>query len=128
MFHFFKKKPDSTTSVFDFTKIKWYFENNSTSGAYQVLTEQTCTDLNFDEFFFRINGTSSCVGQQYLYDRLRRIPHKSEMKECDGIIQYLKNDTKLAARCRKHLSGLANDDAYYICLLKSTNCITFANK
>ena len=117
LFHFFKKKPDSTTSVFDLTRIKWYFEKNDASEAYQVLTEQTCTDLDFDEFFLRINGTSSCVGQQYLYDRLRRIPHKSEMEECGEIIQYLKNDTELVARCRKYLSGLANDDAYYICSL-----------
>ena len=84
---------------------------------YQILTEQTCTDLDFDEFFLRINATSSCVGQQYLYDRLKRIPHESEMTTCDDIIQYLNNNPKFATRCRKHLSGLENHDAYYICSL-----------
>ena len=114
---FFKKRPDLTLPVFDLAKIKWYFENNDASRAYQVLTEQTCTDLDFDEFFVHINRTSSCVGQQYLYDSLRRIPHEPKMAEYDNTIQHLKNNAELAYRCRKHLSGLAHHDAYYICSL-----------
>ena len=114
MFHFFKKRSDTTLLVFDFDKIKWYFENNHASGVYQILTEQTCADLDFDEFFLRINGASSCVGQQYLYDRLKRISHESEMVACDDTIQYLKDNPEFAARCRKHLSRLADHDAYYI--------------
>ena len=117
LFQFFKKRTDLTFPVFDLAKIKCYFENNNASKAYQVLTEQTCTDLDFDEFFIRINKTSSCVGQQYLYDRLRRIPHESEMAGCDNLIQYLINNTEFTERCRKHLSGLAHHDAYYICSL-----------
>jgi len=114
---FLKKRPDLPLPVFDLAKIKWYFENNDASRAYQVLTEQTCTDLDFDEFFLRVNATSSCVGQQYLYDRLRRIPRESEMAKCNDTIQYLKNNTDLAARCRKHLTGLTHHDSYYICSL-----------
>ena len=113
MFHFFKKHSD-VTPVFDLAKIKWYFENSDASDAFQELTEQTCTDLDFDEFFLRVNGTSSCVGQQYLYDRLRHIPHEPEIAGCDDILQYLKNNPEFVARCRKHLSGLAHHDAYYI--------------
>ena len=116
MFHFFKQQPD-TTPVFDLAKIKWYFEHNDASRAYQILTEQTCTDLDFDEFFLRVNGTSSCVGQQYLYDRLRRIPHEPEMAGCDDNLQYLKDNPEFAARCRKYLARLAHHDAYYICSL-----------
>jgi hypothetical protein len=117
LFHFFKKQPDSTLPAFDLTKIKRYFENNDVSQAYQVLTEQTCADLDFDEFFVRINGTSSCVGQQYLYDRLRQIPHKSEMTDCNDTIQSIKNDAEFTNRCQKLLSKLGNYDAYYICSL-----------
>jgi len=117
LFPFFKKRTGLTSPVFDLEKIKCFFENNDVSPAYQVLTEQTCTDLDFDEFFIRINKTSSCVGQQYLYDRLRRIPHESEIAGCDNLIQYLKNNTDFSERCRKHLSGLTHHDAYYICSL-----------
>ena len=117
LFRFFKKRTDLKLPIFDLAKIKCYFENNAASPAYQVLTEQTCKDLNFDEFFIRINKTSSCVGQQYLYDRLRRIPHESEIAGCDNVIQYLKNNTEFAERCRKHLSMLTHHDAYYICSL-----------
>ena len=114
LFDFFKKRPEA---VFDLVKIKWYFENNVSKQAYQVLSAQTCTDLDFDSFFIRVNGTSSCVGQQYLYDRLRRIPYESEMTGNEELITYLKNNTKSALRCRKWLSRLAHDDAYYICSL-----------
>jgi hypothetical protein len=117
LFHFFKKRPNSNLPAFDFDKIKCFFENSDESQAYQVLTEQTCIDLDFDEFFVHINRTSSCIGQQYLYDRLRRIPHKSEMTGCDSTIQYLKNHKKFADHCQKLLSKLAHHDTYYICSL-----------
>ena len=114
MFRFLRMQSEATIPAFDTEKIKWYFENNHTRQAYQILPEQTCTDLDFDEFFLRINGTSSCVGQQYLYDRLKRIPYESEMAGCDETVQYLRNNPEFAARCRKHLSKLAHHDAYYI--------------
>ena len=111
------KKTDSSLPVINLAKIKWYFENSDTSLAYQVLTEQTSTDLNFDEFFLYINRTSSCVGQQYLYDRIRRIPHESEIVGFENTILFLKNNQEWAVRCRNLLSKLAHDDAYYICSL-----------
>ena len=117
LFNFFKWQPVTSTPIFNLTKIKRYFENNDTRQAYQVLTEQTCTDLDFDEFFFYVNKTSSCVGQQYLYDRLRSIPHKSEIEECDDVVRFLKDNKEVTTHCQKLLSRLAHDDAYYICSL-----------
>jgi len=115
LFSFLKKKP--VAPAFDLTKIKWYFNNNDTSNAFQVLTEQTCTDLNLDDFFFRINKTFSCVGQQYMYDRLRRIPLEPEIAGSDNFLQYLKNHKELIDRYQKLLSKLAHENAYYICSL-----------
>ena len=111
---FFKKRPDTGNSVFDYEKIKRYFENNDTEEVFLVLTEQTCSDLDFDEFFIRVNGTVSCIGQQYLYDCLRRIRDVPAMAGCDDILQYLKSNTECTTRCRKYLSALANHDAYYV--------------
>ena len=115
LFSFFKKKP--VQPVFDLAKIKWYFKNNDISHTFQVLTEQTCTDLNLDDFFFRINKTFSCVGQQYLYDRLKRIPLEPEMAGSDNVLQYIKTHKELVCRCQKLLSKLAYENAYYICSL-----------
>jgi len=115
LLNYFKKKPVSPD--FDLTKIKWYFENNDTRDAFQVLTEQTCTDLNLDDFFFRINKTFSCVGQQYMYDHLRRIPIEPEITGSDNVLQYFKNNKELVDRCKKNLSKLAYGTAYYICSL-----------
>ena len=103
--------------VFSFDKIKWYFAKNDSNKADQILTEQTCTDLNLDEFFVHINRTSSCVGQQYLYDCIRRILHKPVIEEYEPNIQYFKDNKELSDRFRVLLSGLAEHDAYYICSL-----------
>jgi len=73
--------------------------------------------LNLDDFFFRINKTFSCVGQQYMYDRLRRIPLEPRIAESDNVLQYLKSHKELVCRCQKLLSKLANENAYYICSL-----------
>jgi hypothetical protein len=105
----------------DLNRIKSYFENKDSSGAYQVLSEQTCSDLNFDRFFEVFDFTSSCIGQQYLYDRLRCIPHESEALKYKDLITDLKNNPQLAADCKKLLSKLSNHDAYYICALFQEN-------
>lgn len=37
-----------------------------------ALPDNTCNDLNTDDFFAAIDFTSSCVGQQYLYHLLHQ--------------------------------------------------------
>ena len=113
-FNFIKRKPMSLPD-FDLGKIKLYFNSSNIKQSYQVLTEQTCTDLNLDDFFVRINKTYSCVGQQYLYDRLRRVPLEPEITENDNIIQYLKKNMESTDRLQKLLSKLAHKNACYIC-------------
>jgi DNA mismatch repair ATPase MutS len=54
------------------------------------------------------------VGQQYLYDRLRRVPLEPEITENDNTIQYLKKNMESTDRLQKLLSKLAHKNAYYI--------------
>lgn len=106
------KEPD-----FNLAQIKLYSENKDLSNVFQVLSEQTCSDLDFDRFYETINRTSSCVGQQYFYDQLRCIPIEADAAKYKNIIAYLKEDSLFADRCRKLISSLSNRNAYYICSL-----------
>ncbi|MDR2900582.1 MAG: hypothetical protein LBV20_03560 [Treponema sp.] len=111
-----KSKP-SLSPDFDLDKVKIYFNNGDANRAYQVLTEQTCVDLNLDDFFIHINKTFSCVGQQYLYDRLRRIPLETSIAEDDKVLQFLKEHKDATERIKKFLSKLSHMNAYSISTL-----------
>ena len=66
---FGKLKDDS----FDFDYIEKYFRNKDNSKAYQVISDKTCNDLDFDDLFMFLDRTNSKVGQQYFYNNLRII-------------------------------------------------------
>lgn len=77
---FGKLKEDS----FDFNSIEKYFRNKDNAGAYQILSDKTCNDLDFDELFMFLDRTNSTVGQQYLYNTLRAIKadkHQTKLNE-----------------------------------------------
>ncbi len=108
---FGKLKDDS----FDFDSIEKYFRNNDHSKAYQVLSDKTCNDLDFDELFMLLDRTNSKVGQQYLYDQLRTINLDKEQTKLDEeIINTLSKDSDLRISLQKKLEKLNNKDAYYI--------------
>ncbi|GHT87788.1 hypothetical protein FACS189474_1510 [Bacteroidia bacterium] len=111
------------SSYFDFNigRIKSYFEGKDSSGAFQIVSEQVCLDLDFNRFFETIDFTSSCIGQQYLYDRLRCISREPEALTLKGTIAELKNNPRLVAGCKKSLAKLSQYDAYSICSLFQEN-------
>ena len=63
---------------FDFELIEKYFRKKDNSEAFQVLSDKTCNDLDFQELFAFIDRTNSKVGQQYLYNQLRTITFDSK--------------------------------------------------
>jgi len=56
---FGKLKDDS----FNFELIEKYFRNKDNSSSFQVLSDKTCNDLDFQEFFMFLDRTNSKVGQ-----------------------------------------------------------------
>ena len=56
---------------FDFDLIEKYFRNKDHSGQFQVLSDKTCNDLDFQELFMFIDRTHSKIGQQFLYNKLK---------------------------------------------------------
>ncbi|MEN8194501.1 MAG: DNA mismatch repair protein MutS [Bacteroidota bacterium] len=100
---------------YDFEKVEAYFRNKDNSKAFQVISDKTCNDMDFDELFMYLDRTNSKVGQQYLYSKLRTIPSKSEDVELsEEIIKELSGNLNFRLKVQRLLEKLKMNDAYYI--------------
>ncbi|KIX19824.1 DNA mismatch repair protein MutS [Flavobacterium sp. 316] len=100
---------------FDFDSIEKYFRKKDNSKVYQVLSDKTCNDLDFDDLFMFLDRTHSKIGQQYLYNHLRTIginEKKTRLNE-EIITAFLKN-YELRISVQKELEKLKHKDVYYI--------------
>jgi len=60
--------------IYNFKAIDKYFKNNSHKNkAYHIISDKTQTDLDLNELFKFIDRTTSRIGQQYLYFKIRTI-------------------------------------------------------
>lgn len=98
---------------FNFYSIGQYFENNTHKRkAYHIITEGTKVDLDIDELFKFIDRTSSKIGQQYLYFKLRTIENIEKLKKFSSFSNiFLKNET-LRLKCQLILSNLNSNESY----------------
>ena len=111
---FGKLKDDS----FDFDYIQKYFSKKEHSESYQVLSDKTCNDLDFDDLFLFLDRTNSKVGQQYFYNHLRTIKaNKKETNRNEALINSLSKDSELRISLQKQLEKLKSKDAYYVTTL-----------
>lgn len=111
---FGKIKDDS----FDFNSIKKYFKNKDNSKAYQVISDKTCNDLDFDDLYMFLDRTSSRIGQQYFYNKLRTIRvDEKQINLNEKIIHQLSKDVDLRISIQRRLEKLNHKDAYYITTL-----------
>lgn len=101
---------------FDFDSIKAYFQKKDQSGVFQVISDRTCEDLDFDEFFMFADRTVSRVGQQFLYNQLRTVPERNLQSSTknEKLIQILNEDEGLIVDIQYELKGLRTKDAYNI--------------
>ena len=98
---FGKIKVDDT---FDFGRITQYFRNKNHSNTYQVLSDKTCNDLDFEDLFVLVDRCNSKGGQQYLYNRLMSIDvEKKETKLNEEIIDQFLEDSELRISIQQKL-------------------------
>jgi len=103
---------------FDFESIEKYFRKKDKSGSFHIISDRTCNDLDFKEFFMFADRTTSKVGQQYLYDIMRTIPNDRErFKPGEQLMDDLKNNPDLRLECQFHLNKLINYKTFYITYL-----------
>jgi len=106
------------TETSNFKMIETYFRNKDNSEAFQILSDKTCNDLDFDDLFRFLDRTNSRVGQQYLYNKLRTVKLDEKQTNLDeAIIEKLTNDSVLRVSIQKQLENLNHKDAYYITAL-----------
>ena len=100
---------------FNFNLIEKYFIHKDNNDSFQVLSDKTCNDLDFEELFMFIDRTTSKIGQQCLYNRLRAISNdfgKIDFEE--KLIQKLSDDTEFRIDTQLQLDKLTKEDAYHI--------------
>lgn len=100
---------------FNFELIEQYFRRKDNSGAFQILSDKTCHDLDFLELFMFVDRTSSRVGQHYLYNQLRTIPYDTSQSGLhEELIKRFTNETEFRIDTQKQLEKLKDYEAYYL--------------
>lgn len=100
---------------FRFEQIENYFRKKDNSTAYQVLSDKTCNDLDFQDLFMFVDRTNSKIGQQYLYNKLRTIPANStEIADNETLIEEFTKNTEFRVNIQRQLSRLNDKETFYI--------------
>lgn len=101
--------------AFNFDMIETYFRNKKHKGSFQVLSDKTCQDLDFDELFMFLDRTQSKVGQQYLYNKLRSIPsNQDHLDRSESLIKTFRENPNLRLKTQKELDKLNKTSNSYI--------------
>ena len=100
---------------FDFELISQFFKNHKSPGnVFQVISENTWIDLDMDEVFKFVDRTTSKIGQQYLYYKIRTITGISDLKRFGKLTEVFKADQELRIKSQLELSRLSANNAYYL--------------
>lgn len=106
---------DIKHSIFDFEKIKLYFDGSDHQDYFQIISERTANDLDYEELFHFLDRTCSSVGQQYLYHFIRTIPNDDKRRnENEKQIAFLQKNAEHRRSIVIELSKLNTTGAYYI--------------
>ena len=96
----------------DFDQISRYFYNCPAGDACQTIDAETTADLDLNMVFERIDRTTSKVGQQYLYARLRTLRGAEDAHTFGRNQDCFADNGELADNCAKSLARLTDEDAY----------------
>jgi hypothetical protein len=102
---------------FNFELIGRFFDlaRKDNIDCHQVISDRTATDLDLNEVFKVIDRTSSKVGQQYLYFKLRTLRSETdELKKFDLLVELFLNDASLRLQCQLELHNLNSSGSYYL--------------
>ena len=106
------EKP-KTDEYYSFELVEQYFRNTANKeNAFHIISEQSKNDLDINEVFEFVDRTTSRIGQQYLYYKLRAIRNKEQLISFGGLTEVFKNDAELRLQCQITLSKLSSYDAF----------------
>ncbi len=100
----------------DLDSIENYFLNtiSESAGKLQLISDKIADDLYLNDVFKLVDRTTSKVGQQFLYARLRTIDKdQEEILFLDKLADAITADEKLRVDTQFRLQKLQKNDSYY---------------
>ena len=98
---------------FNFHVIGQYFENyNDKDQLYHTISDRTSNDLDLDELFKYIDRTSSKIGQQYLYFKIKTIGTLEKLKNFDLLGKLFLDNGILRLKSQLILSRINSNSGY----------------
>ena len=102
-------------NYYNFFSIAKYFENNThKEKAYHIISDKNNIDLDIHALFKFIDRTSSKIGQQYLYFKLRTISSINELLKFHELVTLFQKNKELSISCQLELSKLNTPNSYYL--------------
>jgi hypothetical protein len=99
---------------YNFFVISKYFDNNShKEKAYHLITEKTKIDLDINEVFKYIDRTSSKIGEQYLYFKLRTIGTIDNLLKFNRLTSLFQKNKELSISFQVELSKLNTNNSLF---------------
>lgn len=99
---------------FNFDSIREYFDYNEDEHSAFTLSDKVAKDLDLDRFFQYIDRTSSAIGQQYLYDKIRNIKTSvAERTTFEKKLAYFETQTEQSSKVEDILKTLSSGSDYY---------------
>ena len=101
-------------SEFYFGAIEGYFQNNTQKHkAFHIISDATKRDLDLNEIFRIIDRTSSKIGQQYLYYKIRTIENREALLEFNQLVLLFEENEKLRLKTQSELAKINTENSYY---------------
>lgn len=102
-----------TSEYYNFEAIASYFYNNKhKENAFHIISDKTIQDLDINELFKFIDRTTSKIGQQYLYFKLRTISTIQKLSSYSKLSSYFFENEALRIKSQLLLSKLNSRNAY----------------
>jgi hypothetical protein len=79
-----------------------------------MVSEKSKIDLDIDEIFKFVDRTSSKIGQQYLYLKLRTIGSIDGLLKFDTFTNQFQKNKDVSISCQLELSKLNQTSSYYL--------------
>ncbi len=101
---------------FSFELIRRYYDRNNAEKCSQDVSEKVCGDLNFEDLFKYVDRTVSPVGQQYMYNRMRKVPEGANyFSDFEYLVSEFQKQEPYRTKIHYELNKLKNADSYYLC-------------
>ncbi len=106
--------PERVYEAKEFDNISHYYKNNKQNGYF--VDDITWNDLNMDAIFMQMNNTYSSVGEEYLYNMLRR-PNldNASLEKNEKIVSYFEKNESVAFKLQElfHDLGRTHSISFY---------------